>query len=270
MGREIADALYARGTATLVASWARYAVGSPGAALVRMDGVSAAVFPHGPERAVYNNALLDRHLGPRERTEVATAMAEAYASAGVDRYAAWVHESDAGMRAELEHRGFTIEETTRAMGMSLEDISRPRPDAELAPLDWDAYVRYLEASGAPAGLLRNADPSAFHLLGADQAGAHVATGLAFDHAGDCGVYNISTLETARRRGLGTALTTRLLHDAIARGCSTATLQSSPMAERIYTGLGFHDLGRFLEYVPADGTSRKPAETMSMTRGENGH
>jgi predicted GNAT family acetyltransferase len=60
------------------------------------------------------------------------------------------------------------------------------------------------------------------------------------------VYNMSTREGARRRGLGAALTARVVHDAVARGCSTASLQSTAMAERIYAAVGFRDLGRFLE------------------------
>jgi hypothetical protein len=55
--------LYIRGAATLLASWEEYARGSAGAALKRLSGVAAAVFPSHPERAVYNNALLDRDLG---------------------------------------------------------------------------------------------------------------------------------------------------------------------------------------------------------------
>ena len=101
----------------------------------------------------------------------------------------------------------------------------------------------------PAGLLSGADPSAFHTLVARRAGGSVATAIAFDHDGDCGIYNMSTLEAARRRGLGTALTARHVHDAADRGCSTASLQSTPMAERVYAAVGFRDLGRFLEYVP---------------------
>jgi hypothetical protein len=34
-----------------------------------------------------------------------------------------------------------------------------------------------------------------------------------------------------------------------RGCSTASLQSTAMAERVYAAAGFRDLGRILEYVP---------------------
>ena len=81
------------------------------------------------------------------------------------------------------------------------------------------------------------------------AGGNVATAIAFDHDGDCGIYNMSTVEEARRRGLGTALAARHVHDAVDRGCSTASLQSTAMAERVYAAVGFRDLGRFLEYVP---------------------
>lgn len=241
--------LYVRGAATLLASWEEYARGSAGAALKRLNGVSAAVFPSGPERAVYNNALLDRDLGPTERAAAVDAMEAAYNSAGVDRYAAWVYESDEGMRAELSSRGHTVEECTRAMGMSLDDISLARPASELGPLDWAEYLEYLEIVGVPAGLLSGADPSAFHILVARLAGETVATAMAFDRDRDCGVFNMSTLEAARRRGLGTALTARHVHDAVERGCSTASLQSTPMAEQVYAAVGFRDLGRILEYVP---------------------
>ena len=62
--------LYTRGAATLLAAWEEYARGSAGAAVRRLEGVSAAVFPCEPERAVYNNALLDRAAARRARTAV--------------------------------------------------------------------------------------------------------------------------------------------------------------------------------------------------------
>ena len=240
------DELYIRGAATLLASWEEYARGSAGATLRRLNGVSAAVFPIEPARAVYNNALLDRDLGRTERVAAVDAMEAAYSSAGVGRYAAWVHESDEGMRAELSSRRFTLDESTRAMGMSLGDISLTPPAVEFGPPDWAEHLRIM---GVPAGLLGGADPGAFHILVARLAGENVATALAFDHDGDCGVFNMSTLEAARRRGLGTAIAAQHLHDAVERGCSTASLQSTEMAERVYAAVGFRDLGRILEYVP---------------------
>jgi predicted GNAT family acetyltransferase len=59
----------------------------------------------------------------------------------------------------------------------------------------------------------------------------------------------------RRRGLGTAVTARLVEDAAARGCATATLQATETAERLYAAVGFRDLGRFVEYVPGAAPAR---------------
>ena len=240
----IAMDLYTRGAATLLAAWEQYARASAGAAVLRLDGVSAAVFPSEPERAVYNNALLADELAPGERAAAVGAMESAYASAGVDRYAAWVREHDEGMRAELAGRGYRLEATTRAMGMTLEHLP-PAPALELGAPDWSEHLRLI---GVPRGFLGGADASAFHVLVARLGGENVATGVAFDHDGDCGIYNVTTLAPARRRGIGTALTARLLRDAAGRGCSTASLQSTAMAEGVYAAVGFRDLGRFLEYM----------------------
>jgi GNAT superfamily N-acetyltransferase len=249
MARVTDEELYIRGSETLLASWAQYARGSAGAALHRLTGVAAAVFPKEPERGVYNNALLDRDLGRTERAAAVDAMAATYRSAGIDRYAAWVRESDEGMRAELSGRGYAIAESTLAMGMSLDATSLTLPEVEIGPLEWPEYLEYLQVVGVPAGLLSGADPSAFHTLAARLGGENVATAIAFDHDADCGIYNMSTLETARRQGLGTALTARHVRDAAERGCSTASLQSTAMAERVYAAVGFRALGRILEYAP---------------------
>jgi GNAT superfamily N-acetyltransferase len=242
--------LYRRGVDTLLASWEAIARGSRGAAVLRASGVAAAVFPHAPERAVYNNALLDRRLGPAERYDALELMEGAYASAGIERFAAWAHESDEALRSELEARGYTLDTSTRAMGIALADGRRVAEVADIAPGGWSEYLRSLEAFDLPAGLLADVDPDAFNVLVARVDGEAVATGLAFDLGGDCGIYNVSTVEHARRRGIGTALTARLVDDAAGRGCSTASLQSTEMAERVYAAVGFRDLGRFLEYVPA--------------------
>jgi ribosomal protein S18 acetylase RimI-like enzyme len=238
--------LYRRGAATLIASWEEYAREARGSAVYRLPGVAAAVFPNEPERGVYNNALIDRGLGPSERTRALEALKSAYAAAGVDRFAAWVHESDAALRADVERRGYTLDESTRAMGMTLAGLRMPRPELELGAPDWP---RYLSTFGLPAGLLGEGDHAAFHVLVARRDGEDVATAMAFDHDGDCGIYNVATLERSRRRGLGTALTALHLHRAVDRGCRTASVQSTLMAEHVYAAVGFRDLGRFLEYVP---------------------
>lgn len=249
MSRPTEIDLWNRGIVTLLASWEEDARGSAGAELRRLDGVAVATFPTGSERDVFNNAVLERGLGSRQRAAAVEAMETAYAGAGIGRYAAWVHESEEGMQAELGHRGYAVEETTRAMALCLEDAAPPDPAVEVGPVSWLEYLGYLRALGLPPGLLAGVDPSAYHVLGASIEGEVVATALAFDHDGDCGIFNLSTFEWARRRGLGTALTAHLLRDARRRGCRTATLQSTPMAEGVYAKVGFRSLGRILEHTP---------------------
>jgi predicted GNAT family acetyltransferase len=128
--------------------------------------------------------------------------------------------------------------------MELDRIPMPRPQLDPGPSDWAGYLR---AADLPPGLLGAVDPTAFHVRAARLDGETVATGIAYDHEGDCGIYNVGTVAHARRKGLGSALTALLAHDALARGCRTASLQSTPMAERVYAAVGFRDLGRFLEY-----------------------
>jgi ribosomal protein S18 acetylase RimI-like enzyme len=208
--------------------------------------VAIAVFPNQPERAVYNNTVFDRDLAPPERARAVGAMERSYAAASVTRFAAWVHESDDAMREDLERRGYVIDTSTRAMGMILDDIELPRPEIELAPPTWSEYLRIV---GVDPCLLRCADPDAYSILIGSLDGENVAAAMAFDHDRDCGIYNVGTLEHARRRGLGSALTARHVYDARRRGCRTASLQATAMAERLYGAVGFRDLGLILEYTP---------------------
>ena len=226
-----------RGTATLLACWEAIARGAERAAVRRLPGAAVGVFPVEPERSVYNNAVL---FAP----EGVDAVEAAYGAAGISRYAAWAHETDTGIRHELEARGYVVAESTRAMAMALDDLRLPRPALELGPPDWATYVHLL---GMPADYQRRADPADFHVLIGRLDGEDVAVGMAFEHHGDCGIFNVGTLEHARRRGLGTAMTAALLHDARERGCRTASLQSTPMAEGVYRAAGFRDRGLILEY-----------------------
>jgi len=132
------------------------------------------------------------------------------------------------------------------MGMELDDMRMPRPEIELVATGWDDNLRIF---GLPPGLLSGRSHRLSQVLVARVDGERVATAMAFDHHGDSGIYNVATLEHARRRGLGTALTAIHLHDALARGCRAASVQSTAIAEGVYASVGFRDLGRILEYVP---------------------
>jgi len=104
-------------------------------------------------------------------------------------------ESDTALRSALEQRGYALDEATRAMGVLLDEIRLPRPEVELGPGDWSEHVR---VAGLPGEFLSGADLSAFLVLVARLRGENASTALAFDFAGDCGIYNVVTLESARR------------------------------------------------------------------------
>jgi ribosomal protein S18 acetylase RimI-like enzyme len=132
------------------------------------------------------------------------------------------------------------------MAMPLGRLSAVQDHFEIGEGSMDDHVR---AGELPPGLLAGTDHSAFRVLIARVDGEQVATALAFEHEGDCGIYNVGTREPFRRRGIGAAITALALHDAQQRGCTTASLQATPAAEGVYRALGFRDLGRYVEYVP---------------------
>ncbi len=232
--------MYHRGLRTAVACWATFADATQGAAVRRLDGVDVAVFPSGPEREVYNNAV----LAPGAGAEAIAAMEDAYAAAGVADFAAWTHESDGAVIARLRARGYRLAETTHAMGRPLHGRLPVLGPLDLVDLDWDAYATVFEL---PDGLLAGVDPRAVVLRAARCDGRPATTALGFHHDGDCGVFNVATVAAARRRGLATAITALLLHDAVAQGCTTATLQATPAAVGLYRACGFAELGRILEF-----------------------
>jgi N-acetylglutamate synthase len=79
-------------------------------------------------------------------------------------------------------------------------------------------------------------------------GMPVTTGLGLRTGRTIGVYNIATVEAARRRGYGAAMTMRIVDDGAAAGCDVAILQASDMGYPIYERLGFRTVVEYLGYV----------------------
>lgn len=241
---------FRRALATLIESWAYLASGSPGAEVHRMEDATVAVFLHRPDREFLNNAVLERR--PADFDATLGGIESIYARAGVDRFAVWVHESDAATEAALRDRGYHFDSATRTMAMSLDEVDTVDPPGtgDLEDLEIvEAPPAEFWAVDGPAGLVPELDPSGAHFYVARLAGESVAMLMAFDHDRDCGIYMVGTLEAARRRGVATALSTHAVAAARGRGCLTASLQATEMAERVYAAVGFRDLGRWLEYVP---------------------
>lgn len=82
-------------------------------------------------------------------------------------------------------------------------------------------------------------------------GEPVTTGLGVRTGRTIGVYNIATIESARRRGLGAAITERVAADGAADGCDVAILQSSPMGRPIYEHLGYRTVVEYDGWIEPD-------------------
>lgn len=66
----------------------------------------------------------------------------------------------------------------------------------------------------------------------------VTSGLGLRTGRTIGIYNIATVESARRQGLGAAMTERVAADGAAAGCDVAILQASDMGRSVYERLGY--------------------------------
>ena len=81
-----------------------------------------------------------------------------------------------------------------------------------------------------------------------EGGAPVVSGLGWRTGRTIGVFSIATIESARRRGYGAAMTARVMADGVAAGCDVAALQASDMGRPIYERLGFRTVVRYSAYA----------------------
>jgi ribosomal protein S18 acetylase RimI-like enzyme len=233
------------GEQTLVASWRALASTSPGATVLDGEGSVAAVFP---AWLPLNNAI---GRVPPSHLEATTAEVErltrVYDDAGVTEWAYWLPSNRATFEAPDRHQVSNARrgETTLVMRADLVDGLRTTGDAVRTSVTGAA-----DAGDAPLAVEDLDTPAG----GAIEGWVMVRDGLAVAglwsciHDDDCGIYTVGTAPEWRRREVARALVEHALADARARGARTASLQSTPMAVRLYESLGFRAVGRYEEWV----------------------
>ena len=92
-----------------------------------------------------------------------------------------------------------------------------------------------------------ADPDT-EVFVARSGGEAVATSLVSVTGDMAGIYNVATIDRARRRGLGEALTWWAVQRGAAMGASSASLQASEMGRPVYERMGFDIIDDYLQYT----------------------
>ncbi|HJQ44627.1 MAG TPA: GNAT family N-acetyltransferase [Jatrophihabitantaceae bacterium] len=234
------------GHATLRACWTAIAGFSPGARVLDTSGAVAALFP---PRPYLNNAIAT------DLSDVAGVVSELralYDAASIPSWALWIPSSATGFDRSADR--------LRAVDGLRRDITTLVMHAEfIEDLPVDDRVRRVSFA-AVERLALGDTPLPTIELGAPEdvpglfAWALVIDGIAVAYAytylqdEDCGVYTVGTMLDHRRRGYARALVAHALADARERGARTASLQSTPMGERLYATLGFRSAGRYEEWT----------------------
>jgi GNAT superfamily N-acetyltransferase len=233
---------------------------SPGARVVEVEDVIAAVVPATPDRAIPNSVAYGSTAGlERALPEIAAA----YEDAGVRAWTVWVPHSDTAAATALEQAGHVLDADPAAMAMELAHFDAP-PPADL-DLDPEPAVETVARLNDLAYTFGGADfehslkhaPS-LHCYVARAGGRPVSCATGHDHDGDFSVTFVATLPEARGQGLAARLLTLALHDARARGCTTTSLQATKMGQPVYERLGYRDLGPLQMWerrASADGVSQ---------------
>ncbi len=112
-----------------------------------------------------------------------------------------------------------------------------------APLE-----RIMIGANAWRDLVRRADPGTISAYLAWLDGKPVATSMVIFGGGVAGIYAVSTVPEARRKGIGAQVTLRPLLDARAKGYKVGILQSSEMGLGVYRSLGFKEYCRISSYI----------------------
>ncbi len=193
---------------------------------------------------------------------------EWYAEAG-HPFSWWIGINDRpnDLRARLADAGLEHAESEIAMAADLArlppvelspgglEVRRVRTAAELTAFatisaaNWsppDQHVIEFYRRAAP--LILGPEPAFWMYLGFLGETPVAASQLTIG-GGVVGLDNVSTVESARDRGFGTALTVRPLLDAREAGFASAILQAAPPGVSLYRRIGFAPFGEIAEYKP---------------------
>jgi GNAT superfamily N-acetyltransferase len=224
----------------------RVGTASSGAKVIERDGVTAAVVPVAPERAVLNSVLAEDAAGlAAAYDEVAAAYAEIAAA-----WTVWVPSGDEGARVALERAGHVLDAAPATLAVKLDGIERPPAGAledwtaegdvsEIGPINDRSYTFGTDSfTRAYAGL----SPDGMTTYVARHGGRPAGCLIILDNDGNADVEMVAVVPEARGQGIAGKLLAHALADARERGLETSTLVATMLGRPVYERLGYREFG----------------------------
>ncbi len=160
----------------------------------------------------------------------------------------------------VEGKGLVSDRPAPGMHADLSAVSLPEPGGRVVVERCETTEELLEANrvfteafGMPTALAETFVGVWSSLEGGIQLLARVdgvpvgcAAGVALD--GVMGVYNVGTLESARRQGVGRAVTAELMRLGREQGCHSSILHSSELGYPVYQALGYEHVADVHQHV----------------------
>lgn len=217
---------------------------SPGAEMLALNGVIAAVLPACPQRSLVNGAIYEDVRGLRAALPE---LAAAYERAGVRASTVWVLEPNREATTLLEEAGYVYDGEPAGMVVELVDLGEP----DLGDLDWDSDASpeevgrvndlaygYPEGEGVSPAI--GAPPQFVEVRSyrARLAGVIACVLQTIDVGSDCMISWVATVPEHRGRMLASRLLGAALVEARDRGLRTSSLQASMLGRGVYERLGY--------------------------------
>jgi len=199
---------------------------------------------------------------------------EACTASDLDAAISWVQAAAMPYQVRVDEPLVAdLQKTLDARGLERDPVAMPAmvlhpipempeaaPGVEVMAVDdtkYSAFVELLVSTGIPENLAVRIFPR--DLIAKDNAEYFVATlerepvgiSVAVRTGESGGIYSVATLEKARRRGVGTAVTWAAIGAIRGWGCKSAVLQSSEMGYPVYRAMGFEEVTRYVRFAPKD-------------------
>lgn len=214
-----------------------------------VEGAQATIVPAHPWLSIFNSVFY------RDVDALRAALpdlAQAYRESEVHAWTVWVPPGDQRAASLLSSAGHELDSTPMAMVAAMDELDlAPRSELQIvSDLSWaeaaacNDRAHGVLAEWTMASVFESIDDQACRLYGVRDGDEVLSCLIAREDHGDCYFWFVATVPKARGRGLAAETVRAALRSAQKRGSTTASLESTSMAESLYQQIGFRSLGRY--------------------------